>query len=54
MHVLLTTNIVVAPVYMEVCVPHSTAEGSLSLFKQQGKQEYTHRSLHGKLAVQML
>lgn len=35
MHVLLTTKIVIAPVCIEVCVcpPHSTAEGSLSVFK---------------------
>lgn len=54
MHVLLKTKIVVAPVCIEVCVPHSTAEGSPSVFKQQGKREYTHCSLHGELAVQML
>lgn len=33
MHVLLTTKIGIAPVCIEVCVPHSTAEGSLSVFK---------------------
>lgn len=44
----------VALVCIEVRVPNSTAEGSLSMFKQQGKQEYTHCSLHGELVVQML
>lgn len=33
MHVLLTTKIVIAPVCIEMCVPHSTAEGSPSVFK---------------------